>query len=216
MAGRGVSEDIRNPALGCQKMNDSRVLRKLNAVVLLMTTSSSPFSTAAVFVAVGAWQRVSKEFYRMKKAMICALLTVAMSCCGMALYAQAQDSPQGMGQGMGGQRHAPMSTDERLQHMTQMLSLTSDQQTKIRPILDSESTQMQSLRSDTSMSRDDKMMKMRSIRETTNSQITPILTTEQQQKWQQMQAQHRPPQGGPGMGAPAGDQGAPPPTPPQQ
>ncbi len=192
-------------------MNNSRMLRRLNAVVVLMTTSNSPFSTAAVFVAAGAWQRVSKEFHRMKKAMICALLTVAMACCGTALYAQMQDSGQGGGQ----QRRGPMSTDDRLQHLTQMLNLTSDQQTKIRPILENESTQMQALRGDTSMSRDDKMTKMKSIRESTNSQISPILTSDQQQKWQQMQTQHMRPQGAP-MGAPGGDQGAPPPTPPQQ
>jgi Spy/CpxP family protein refolding chaperone len=197
-------------------MKDSRVLRRLNAVIVLMTTSNTPISTAAVFVAVGSWRRVSKEFYRMKKAMICALLTVAMACCGIALYAQTQDSGQPMSQGMGGQRRPPMTTDARLQHMTQMLNLTSDQQTKIRPILDNESTQMQSLREATSMPREEKMAKMKSIREATNSQITPILTSEQQEKWQQMQAQRRPPQGAPGMGAPAGDQGAPPPTPPQQ
>jgi protein CpxP len=197
-------------------MNSSRMLRKLNAVVVMMTTSNSPFSTAAIFVAAGAWQRVSKEFHRMKKVMICALLTMAMVCCGTALFAQMQDGSSqgqtGMGQGMGqsGQHRQPMSTDDRLQHMTQMLNLTSDQQTKIRPILDNEAQQMQTLRGDTSMSRDDKMTKMRSIRENTMSQITPILTSEQQQKWTQMQSQHMHQPGG-AMGAPGGEQGAPPP-----
>jgi protein CpxP len=90
-----------------------------------------------------------------------------------------------------------------------MLNLSSDQQMKIRPILDNESQQMEALRSDTSMSRDDKMTRMRSIRENTNSQIGPILTSQQQQKWQQMQSQHMRPQGG-AMGAPGGEQGAPP------
>jgi protein CpxP len=193
-------------------MNSSRMLRKLNAVVMMMTTSNSPFSTAAIFVAAGAWQRVSKEFYRMKKVMICALLTMALVCCGTTLFAQMQDSGPAAGQ----QHKMPMSTDDRLQRMTQMLNLTSDQQTKIRPILDNESTQMQALRADTSMSRDDKMTKMRSIRETTMSQITPILTSDQQQKWSQMQSQHMHPQGGGAMAAPGGNQGAPPPTPPQQ
>lgn len=198
-------------------MNPSRMLRKMNAVVVMMTTSNSPFSTAAIFVAAGAWQRVSKEFHRMKKVMLCAFLTVAISCCGTALFAQMQDgSSQGQGgMGQGNMHRMPMSTDDRLQHMTQMLNLTSDQQTKIRPILDNESTQMQALRTDTSISREDRMTKMRSIRESTVSQINPILTSEQQQKWAQMQSQHMHPPGG-AMGAPGGDQGAPPPTPPQQ
>ena len=191
-------------------MNSSRLLRRLNAVVVMMTTSNSPFSTAAMFVAAGAWQRVSKEFTRMKKAMICALLSLTMVCCGTALYAQMQDNPgpttqSTMGQA-DGMRRAPMTTDERLAHMTQMLNLSSDQQSKIRPILDNESQQMQTLRSDSSMSRDDKMAKMKSIRENTNSQIAPILTGDQQKKWEQMQAQHMGHQGG--AMAP---QGAPPP-----
>lgn len=174
-----------------------------------MTTSNSPFSAAAMFVAAGAWQRVSKEFCRMKKAMI---VTLALACSGTALVAQMQDQVPPSAQG---QRMAPMSTDQRLQHLTQMLNLTTDQQAKIRPILENESQQMQSLRSDTSMAREDKMAKARSIRETTNSQITPILTSEQQQKWQQMQAQHmRPPAG---QAAPGGAMGGPPTsTPPQQ
>jgi Spy/CpxP family protein refolding chaperone len=218
IAGRGVlghRPEIYNSV--ARQMNSSRTMRKLNDVVVLMTTSNSPFSTAAIFVAAGTWQRISKELYRMKKTIVCALLILTMVCCGTAMYAQAQDGStegqSGMSQGMGqgGQHHTPMSTDDRLQHMTKMLNLTSDQQTKIRPILDNESTQMQALRADTSMSREDKMSKMRSIRENSMSQINPILTTEQQQKWQQMQSQHMHQQGGGAMGAPGGDQGAPPP-----
>ncbi len=113
-----------------------------------------------------------------------------MACCGTALYAQMQDSGQAppSAQAGGSMQRMPTTADQRLQHMTQMLNLSSDQQTKIRPILDNESQQMQALRSDTSMSREDRMAKMKSIREATNSQITPILTSEQQQKWSQMQS----------------------------
>jgi Spy/CpxP family protein refolding chaperone len=124
----------------------------------------------------------------MKKVVVCALLCMALGLCGSALYAQAQN---GMAQGGAMHPMGPMSADQRLQHMTQILNLTSDQQTKLKPILENESQQMQSLRADTSMSREDKMGKARSIRETTNSQITPILTPAQQQKWQQEQAQMR-------------------------
>lgn len=170
----------------------------------MMTTSNAPFSTAAIFVAAGAWQRFSKEFTRMKKAMICALLSLTMVCCGTALYAQMQDgssqgqSGSGMGQGMGqgSMRHTPVTTDEHLAHLTKMLNLSTEQQAKIRPILDNETQQMQTLRQDTTMSREDKMTKMRSIRENSMTQITPILTSEQQQKWQEMQSQHMQAPGG--------------------
>ena len=111
----------------------------------------------------------------------------------------------GQGMGQGGMQRMPMSTDERLAHMTQMLNLTTDQQAKIRPILDNESQQMQTLRSDSSMSREDKMTKMRSIRENSMTQITPILTPDQQKKWEQMQSSAHGPPGG------LAPQGAPPP-----
>ena len=61
-----------------------------------------------------------------------------------------------------------------------MLNLTTDQQAKIRPILDNESAADADAASGHTMSREDKMTKMRSIRENSMSQITPILTSEQQ------------------------------------
>jgi periplasmic protein CpxP/Spy len=161
--------------------------RQLHAVLVLMAASSSPFSTAALFVASSAWQTVSKEFYRMKKSLVSALLAVAMACCATALYAQ-QDNMSQSGQPQG---HHMMSPEQRLQHMTKMLNLTPEQQEKIKPILENQSTQMQSLHQDTSMSRDDKMAKAQQLRQTTDEQIKGILTPEQQQKWSEMQARHQ-------------------------
>ena len=68
-----------------------------------MTTSNSPFSMAAMLMATSAWQRVSKELYRMKKVLICGLLAIAVACCGTALYAQ-----DNMGQGQTGQGQGQM------------------------------------------------------------------------------------------------------------
>ncbi len=173
------------------------MLRQLNAVLVLMTASSSPFSTAAMFVATSAWQTVSKEFYRMKRSLVCALLTLALACCGTALYAQ-QDN---MGQSGGAQQghRTPMSPEQRLDHMTKMLNLTPDQQEKIKPILENQSTQMQSMRQDATMSRDDRMAKAQQLRQTTDDQIKAVLTPEQQQKWSQMQSKH---EGAMGQGHP--------------
>jgi periplasmic protein CpxP/Spy len=189
----------------------SRMLGKLNTVVVLMTTSNSPLSTAAMYVAAGAWRRVFKELHLMKKAIVCALLVLTIACCGTALYAQMQ-AP-----GPGGPNHMPPSADQRLQHLTQMLNLTSDQQTKIKPILENETTQLQTMMSDTSITTDDKRSKMRSIRQNTISQINTVLTPEQQKKWEAMRAQHMPP---PGAGATApnavGPGGEAPQPPPQQ
>ena len=184
----------------------------------LMTTSNAPVSTAATFVAATAWRRVSKEFYRMKKVLICALLAIAMACLGTALYAQdTMSQGQGMGQGgPGGMHHMPMSPDQRLQRMTQQLNLTADQQQKIKPILEQEQQQVQTLHQDTSISQQDKWGKMQQIRQGANDQIKSVLNPDQQQKFTEMQERHGPggmDHGGMGQG---GMQAPPPQAPPQQ
>ena len=129
-----------------------------------------------------------------------ALLTLLLL---VSCTAFAQMQPEGGGQGGHGQ---PPTVDQRLQRMTQMLNLTDDQQQKIKPILETESTQMQTLRSDTSLSREDRMAKMKQIRESTASQINPILTPDQQKQYTEMMSRM-----GPGRGPGGGQQ-----QPPQQ
>ena len=127
---------------------------------------------------------------------------------GTALYAQQDNMSQpeaAKGPGM------KMSPDQRLQHMTKALNLTEDQQQKIKPILESQSQQMQTLRQDTTISQQDKWTKMREIHQATNDQIKPILTADQQQKWEEMQARHK----GHGMNHGAAEGAAPPQAPPQ-
>jgi len=147
----------------------------------------------------------------MKKVFLNSALALAIASTGTAAFAQAGQS-DGMGQGSGaasqGQR-GPRSADQRLQMMTQQLNLTSDQQAQIKPILESEQQQSQAVRQDSSLSEQDRMAKMKQIRETTASQIKPILTADQQAKWEQMMS-HRGQRGGMGPGA-----GGPPPNAPQ-
>jgi len=121
----------------------------------------------------------------MKQIFLNGTLALAVVLGGATAYAQ-------MGAQAGGDMHGqrqPMSTDQRLQMLTQQLNLTSDQQSQIKPILENESQQVQSLRSDTSLSQQDRFSKMKAIRENTNSQIQPILTSDQQAQWQQMMEQ---------------------------
>lgn len=137
----------------------------------------------------------------MKQIFLRGTLAMAVVLGGATAYAQ-------MGAPAGGEmhgQHQPMSADQRLQMMTQQLNLTSDQQTQIKPILENESTQMQSLRSDSSLSQQDRMSKMQEIRQNTSSQIKPILTPDQQTKYDQMMSH----QGHRGMSP----QGAPPQSP---
>lgn len=128
--------------------------------------------------------------------------TLLASLLLVTIASVAQMPPQ-----QGGGQWQPPSVDQRLARLTQSLDLTTDQQEKIRPILENESTQMQGLRADTSLAQPDRMAKMKQIRENTTSQINPILTAEQQKKYAEM-ASHM--GRGRGQGGPEG-QGPPPP-----
>jgi len=121
----------------------------------------------------------------MKQLFLRGALAVAVVLGGATAYAQ-------MGGQGGGEVHGPrqpMSPDQRVQMMTQQLNLTNDQQQNIKLILEDESQQMESLRSDSSLSQQDRMSKMKEIRQSTSSQIKPLLTSDQQTKWQQMMDQ---------------------------
>jgi DNA polymerase/3'-5' exonuclease PolX len=92
--------------------------------------------------------------------------------------------------------------------MTQTLELSGDQQEKIKPILEAEAAQMQTLRDDPALSQQDRMAKMKEIREHTASQINPILNPDQQKKYAEMTSRM-------GRGRGPGQAGAPPQSQPQ-
>ena len=67
-----------------------------------------------------------------------------------------------------------------LEHMTKNLDLTPEQQAKIRPILEQAKPQMKA-------AREESRQKMKTIRDNVRSQIRPLLTPAQQQKWDAIQ-----------------------------
>ena len=109
---------------------------------------------------------------------VCALATVA--------FAQQNPPPQGGGEDQGRRRGMP-SVEDQLKNLTEKLSLTDDQQAKVKTILEDTRGQMTKLMQDESMSREDKMAKGRSLRETGNGKIRDVLTDEQKKKFDDMQ-----------------------------
>jgi periplasmic protein CpxP/Spy len=91
-------------------------------------------------------------------------------------------------QGESGRGRGRLDPAKRTEMLTKQLNLTSDQQTKVQDILKSEQSQMESLRSDTSLSQDDRRAKMMDIRKTSNDQIRGLLDANQQKKWDEMQS----------------------------
>lgn len=78
---------------------------------------------------------------------------------------------------------------QKLQHLSSELNLTDDQKQKIQPILQSQLQQAKAVQDDSSLSPDQKKAKMQDIHQSMSSQIGPILTPDQQKKWEAMKAQ---------------------------
>jgi hypothetical protein len=76
--------------------------------------------------------------------------------------------------------------DNQVQILTQELSLTSEQQNKVRSILTDQHEQAMTLVKDTTMSRDDKMNKLHSLRENTISKVRDVLNADQKPKFDSM------------------------------
>jgi protein CpxP len=136
------------------------------------------------------------------------LLATGLTLGSAAAFAQNGPPPDASAQQGGGRMgRGPMNPDEQVARMTKRYNLTPDQQTQIKPILANQQQQMMALRQDSSMSRDDKMAKMKSIREDSSTKIQAVLNDTQkqqyaadQQKMQERMQQHE--GGGPGGAGP--------------
>jgi periplasmic protein CpxP/Spy len=94
-----------------------------------------------------------------------------------------------------------------LARMTTRYSLTAEQQDQVKPILVSQQHQIQALREDTALSREDRMAKMQTLRSDSNVKIKAILNDDQKKQFEQdqLRMQKRVPQGqggGPNGGTP--------------
>ena len=90
------------------------------------------------------------------------------------------------------QTHAngPLSPDEELQHLTDALKLSPEQQAKIKPILTNRRAQLTGIRADRTLSPEGKSEKMRALDEDANGKLTSVLTAEQKPRYEAM-VQHR-------------------------
>ncbi len=95
---------------------------------------------------------------------------------GGFVMVQAQPGPGG-----GGRWHGH---GFGLQGMTEKLNLTSDQQTKVQPIIDGAKPQIAAIHQEA-------MQKMKAVMDSTVSQIRPLLTPDQQKKLDDIQKAHQ-------------------------
>jgi len=148
------------------------------------------------------------------------LFTIALGgllAIGASAVALAQDTPppppnpsQDQAgppqQGYGG-RGMRMDPDRQLARLTRELSLTTDQQTQIKPLLVERQQKMQALMQDQSVAPEDRRAQMRSIMEGTNNSIKALLNEDQKQKFAAMQERMH--HNGPGGPPPPPDGSAP-------
>ena len=84
-----------------------------------------------------------------------------------------------------GRRHMP-TVDDQLKHLTKKLSLSDDQQAKLKPILEDQRKQMDAIRDDSSLARQDRFSKMQELRQSSDTQIKSVLNDEQQKNFDKM------------------------------
>ncbi len=145
---------------------------------------------------------------------LASLLFIGASASAVLAQTDAPPPPPPMG-GMHG-HGMRMDPAKQLAHLTKTLSLTPDQQAQIKPILEDRDQQAMALHSDTSLSQQDKMAKMKGIHESSDAKIQGVLNDQQKQQYaamkqKQMEMMHEHMKGEAG---PEGA-GAPPPPPPQ-
>jgi hypothetical protein len=117
------------------------------------------------------------------KTMTRKLITL-MAAGGLALggltYLHAQD-PSGPNHEHGpGPKH---HMENPLEHLSETLNLTADQKAKVQPIIDQAKPQIAAIHQEA-------MDKMKAIMESTGAQIRPLLTPQQQEKYDAMKKAH--------------------------
>ena len=111
----------------------------------------------------------------MKRNLLPVVAAGAIALGGFVIV-QAQPGPGGHG-GWHGHGFG-------LQHLTEKLNLTSDQQTKVQPIVDAAKPQIAAIHQEA-------MQKMKTVMDSTLSQIRPLLNADQQKKLDAIQKAHQ-------------------------
>jgi Spy/CpxP family protein refolding chaperone len=110
------------------------------------------------------------------KRNVLTLVAASAIALGGFVVVQAQPGPGG-----GGRWHGH---GFGLQGITEKLNLTSDQQTKVQPIIDGAKPQIAAIHQEA-------MQKMKTVMDSTISQIRPLLTPDQQKKLDDIQKAHQ-------------------------
>ena len=117
----------------------------------------------------------------MTRKLITLMAASAISLSGLA-YLQAKEP------GEHGPKHehhgpGPHEMGNPLEHLSKDLNLTDDQKAKVQPIIDQAKPQIEAIHNEA-------MEKMKAVMESTGTQIRPLLTPAQQEKFDAMKKAH--------------------------
>jgi Spy/CpxP family protein refolding chaperone len=120
---------------------------------------------------------------KLKIATTIAIMTLAMPVFVPASALQTQETTEN--------RPKSQSPDQVVQMYNSKLNLTEDQKQRIRPIVVERQRRMLELRIDTSVKGREKMMKMKSVMENSDSRINAVLNPDQRQKYSELEAERK-------------------------
>ena len=120
--------------------------------------------------------------------------TLTTVFCGAALsaapiFAQTAPPPQGPPPPYGGARHG--GPEHRVEMLQRELNLTADQTAQVKALFETERTKMEALRSNSSLSGDDRRSQMMAIHQDEETKLRALLTPDQVTKYDAMQARMR-------------------------
>jgi len=115
-----------------------------------------------------------------KYTLVAALALGTLLVCTNAGYAQQEKQ---------GKKGRGVSVEQQIQRMDTELKLTDAQKSKLTPLFEGQRKKMQELRSDTSLSQEDRREKFRTMREENDKKLKEILTPDQWEKWQKSRQQ---------------------------
>ena len=118
----------------------------------------------------------------MTRKLITLLAAGALTLGGLAYLQAGEHGEHGPKHEHHGPGPGPMMGNP-LEHLSKDLNLTDEQKTKVQPIIDQVKPQMKAIH-------EEAMQKMHALLESAGSQIRPLLTPEQQQKFDAMKKAH--------------------------
>ena len=113
-----------------------------------------------------------------KLILLCGAVVASLTC-----NLVAQTNPPAAPAGNGGKHEG--------HKLLQTLNLTAEQKAKVAPILEKARADVKAIRSDASLSKQQKHQQLQAVRQNTSQQLQAVLTPEQFQKLQQIRAERK-------------------------